>query len=246
MDKLGAMVLGMAFVRGAQAATVSYSFTTPENVAGTAYEGSLGLFDSSLGMLTGVTLELVGELSTEMSVKNNGRNTVKKSRMQTDVDLGFTSSLSVLNNLLHANGLDGAWLELSADTGVFSLAKGETRSFGPYSESGYELLDASSLAWAFSVAGGGNFGLSCFSAVDIMAMLGGNSQLNQITSAACGATITYTYEVAALPLPDLMDDQGGGVVARPVSEPPSLALVGLGVLMAAAGRRARTRRKAGA
>jgi hypothetical protein len=116
-------------------------------------------------------------------------------------------------------------LLLEASTGPLLLAPGTTSTFGPIVSSQSLVLDtlATSL---FSQSGGGSFSLYCENS-DEKRLDGGNTavSLSLVTQAGCGATVVYDY------------------TPYPVSEPATVALIGLGVMGLLASLR-RTRRSA--
>ena len=70
MLKISALIAAMFAVAGAQAATVTYSFADPLATTEISESGSLGLFNSSLGTLTGATLTLDGANQTSITLTN--------------------------------------------------------------------------------------------------------------------------------------------------------------------------------
>lgn len=241
MKKLGSLLVGVALSAGLQAATLSYSFTSDEEYTDFDYTGRLGLFDGSLGTLTGVSLELYGEFTTTLTLGNSGKAAMRKARAMVELDMFFGSTLSALDGLLAQDG--SPWVSWSLDTGNVQVAPHGSVTYGPITDGGMAVIDAGSLLSSFTVAGGGDFGLNCTSLTPTMVILsGGNGWFSQTTTGACSATVTYTYEEAPPPPPFLppTDITGGGGAPIPVPEPPSLAVLGLGLAyMAARGAKAR-------
>lgn len=236
MKKLGLLTLGAALGAGTQAATISYDFTSDQAATDFDYTGRLGLFDSTLGTLTGVTLEVYGEFTTALAIGNTGKNAMRQARVWSDFSMHFSSSLAALDALLTETQEEAPWVRWSMDTGKVQLAPYQTLSWAPVTESGSGFIDAGGLLSSFAAAGGGGFDLSCSTSTLTTVTMGGNGWFNQATTGACYAMVTYTYDEAAPYTPPTQDSLGGGL-PRPVPEPPSLAVLGLGLAyMAARGR----------
>lgn len=208
---LAAVALAALSAGSANAAVISYSFSNPEQTTEIHQNGTLGLFDSTLGTLTGVTLTLNGSETTNFTLTNFAaqQQSVNASGI---VDLFFTSSLAGLN-------LSGSTLHLSASTGLVNVQPTNSESFGPLTAA--DSLVLAPLASLFSVAGGGQFSLSCESLSGVSLIGGGgNITAAQSTTAGCGAQIVYDYQPG-----------------NHVPEPTSMALIGLGALGLASVRR---------
>lgn len=212
-------VLGSLMAAGsASAATLSYSFTHPQAPTEINQTGSLGLFDSALGTLTGVTLALSGESTATISLSNRAAET-QTTRATAFVEMYFSSAFAALNALFAS-----PMISLSATTGFQTLAAGQTASFGPLTDS--DTANVAGLAGilsSFSVAGGGNFGIACESLTGLAIQGGGgNIATSLATTAACGATIAYEYTART---------------TNRTPEPETLALLGLCVVGAGVARR---------
>ncbi len=224
MKRLSILAASLALAASAQAATVSYNFSNAQATTEINQTGALGLFDSNLGTLTGVSLVYGGSVVSGITLTNNASGTETVEAVGT-TSLRFTSTLAPLNGVVStvANRVG-----LTVTTGEQDLAAGASRAFGPLNDAKTNTLDAALSAFlaSFSAAGGGSFNLGCRS-VSGLNLIGGGGNVSsaQTTTAACNAQITYTYTAASTPVP----------------EPTSLALVGLA--LAAAGFTA-SRRKA--
>ena len=212
---LAILAASMALVVGAQAGTVTYSFDYPMEVTEIKQTGSLGMFDPSMGTLTGVALTFKGSNSIDLSLTNR---TVQPQLVDatTGTKFFFGSTLGSLEDLIHsANPV----LVLTADTGLVSLEAGQTSMFPG-------LADNDSITWTssldsilndFVMAGGGAFDLGCQSLSNLtVGGGGGNVSSTQNTKAQCGVSITYTFDDAP--------------PSTNVPEPTAPALVGIAIL----------------
>jgi hypothetical protein len=224
-----AIALGLLAVGAQAASTPTYSFgpigaLTSYGVSnppgsGPALVGTLNLFDTNLGTLTGVTLVLSGSMSTQISATATTASTFQAATL---VFQNFSSTVSGLDSLLVLPTLS------AGPSGVQNLGAGQTASYGPFSDSESITLSTqlNGLLSAFQSNGPGQFNITCGALGGMQnTILGGNVDLSQVTTASCGASVSYTYTPTSTPVP----------------EPTSLALVGLA--LAAAGASA-ARRKA--
>jgi hypothetical protein len=196
-----------------------YGIPLQETTTEISQTGQLGLFNSSLGTLTGATLEIFGSATFSFSGTNSAIQS-QNAILTASTALSWSSSLGALTPFL------GDVISLSFSSGVQTYAVGETKSFGPSNQTGQFSDDLGSILASLQAAGGGQFGLTCNS-LSGFAVQGGGGQISttQTTTAGCGARITYTYTETPPP--------------PGVPEPASLALVGL----ALAGASVATRRR---
>ena len=212
MKSLASFVVGTALALSSNAATVSFSFNNPLQTTDINQTGVLGLFDSSLGTLTGVALKLSGFSTTDLSVNNNsGKN--QNSKVTSFVDLSFGSSLGALNVLLVSGN---PLLSLSASPGPQNLASDAAVSFGPLTDSQSVKPKVATISLSeFSKTGGGEFNITCTSSsrVSILGNADGIGVTPNNSKSNCGGSIDYTYLNA--------------LQVNSVPEPTSLALMGL-------------------
>ena len=208
MKSLAAFVAGTALAMSANAVPLTFSFTNTLQTTEIGQTGVLGLFDSTLGTLTGVALNLTGSSTTQLTLTNNS---VQSQIVQATgtVNLFFGSSLGALSGILAtANPL----LNLSATTGFQTIGSGGSFTSGPLTASQSTAFSVTTIQNSFSNPGGGPLDITCTS-LSGLALTGGGGQIGstQATQARCGGSIEYTFTPTANSVP----------------EPTSLALMGL-------------------
>ena len=207
MKSLAVLFAGTVLAVGANAAIVSFYFSNALGPMEIAQSGNLGLFDTSLGTLTGASLRFNGGISGDIQLTYSnlaaGPASVKGT---TSSDIGINSSLAVIDALF--NGI--ADISLSYTTGFQSMNPGNVYNSPTLTDSDFT-LNVGPLA-ALQAAGGGVFSMSCDSISGFTLTGGGGfSGGSQNTFGQCGAEIIYTFDAAVTQVP----------------EPGSLALVGL-------------------
>lgn len=192
----------------ANAAVISYDAALNLQTTEISQTLSLQKFDSSLGTLESVQVELFGRGVSTVSLTNTAAQ---------EQDFGFASTL----RLAFAGPLSEL-IELSLfDIGMFpadpvSIGSGEIINLRPVDVSNSVTKDVTADLF-LSYIGTDTLDFTCRSRIaNTTDGAGGNLTIHQATEAGCGATVTYTY-TASTPTPN------------PVPEPGSVALLGLGL-----------------
>lgn len=219
---MASLALGASsFATSSQALTVSGgSFSNTLQTTEINQSGTLSLFDSTLGTLTGITFTFTGQGQTSFSATNGAAGSVN-ANISSTIELYYGSTNPLINAAI--NALSNPLVILSSTTGVLSYAPGETKNFGPFNPTD-SFVGTSFASFAPFIGNAGDtFTVSCesFSGIAIQGG-GGNISTSQTTQAACGASIEYQYDEAPPP----------GLPA-----PASLSLIGVGVAAFAAVRR---------
>lgn len=210
MKSIAFFAAAFALSAGANAATISHSFSNPMETTEINQTGNLGLFDSALGALTGVSLSFSGANATQLQLTNNAAQT-QTVRATSTTELYFGSSLAALNTLIVAAN---PVVLLSTTVGPTAINSGASLTLGP-------LTDSDTITWtaqlntilgSFSALGGGDFAVTCQS-LSGLAVQGGGGNVSSVqnTQATCSAAVEYTYTPATQQVP----------------EPGALALVGI-------------------
>jgi hypothetical protein len=207
MKRLSLVAASVVLAASANADTVSGgSFLNAFGPMEIAQSGSLNLFDSSLGTLTGATLTVIGAISGDIQLTYGAAATgTTNIKGTTTSDIGIDSSLAAIDALF--NGF--ADVSLSYTTGFVSMNPGDTYNSPTLTDSKSLIKNFGALA---GLQGVGTFTISCASVSGFGTVGGGGfSGGSQNTTGRCGADIVYTYDAATTRVP----------------EPGSMALVGL-------------------
>ncbi len=209
------------FALNAQAGLISYEFGSPIPLETTeiSQTGNLSLFDSTMGTLTGATLDLFGGASFTYGGTNNSAQ-AQNARITSSTELLWSSSLGALSPILAGNNIS-----LSSNSGVMNYTVGQTRNFGPFLINDTSSSDLFGILASLQNPGGGIFSLTCDSLSGLSVTGGGgNISTTQSTQAGCGARISYNFDTDP---------------PSSVPTPGSLPLFGLGLTGALALRRRR-------
>lgn len=220
---LAAICAALAFA-GANAATVSYSFTNPLSPTDINQTGSLALFDTSLGTLTEATLTVTVNLEGTVSLTNSSASALL-ARVVSTAEVGLGSSLPAVHQVFNHS----SDITLSNNTGFISVPANSIYTTPVFSIHQTSSPDLSAALASLSAPGGGSFTLDCRSMSGAVLSGGGGSvTLGESSDANCGATLTYTY--TPVPPPPASVPVGGAGM---------LGLMGIAML----GLAARLRRK---
>lgn len=208
MRRLYIFALLLALAASGHASTVSFSFSNPLAPASFQQSNNLGLFDTTLGTLTGA--QLTWSIGTVFSVIGTNNSDVSASasyNLGAQVTLG--SSLSSVNSFLPGP-------ITSTFPTSYTYAPRETHTFGPLGGAqgnGYDLSSIlGSLEWFGT--GSDNFAMTCNAASGASGSGSSAVSFSGSVQAQCGAAILYTYDPAVTRVTS-------------VPEPSSLALLGL-------------------
>ncbi|MDP4529930.1 choice-of-anchor E domain-containing protein [Alkalimonas delamerensis] len=220
MKKLQAALLaaGLIAAGSAQASIISHEAWNDHETTDIEQSLSFAQFDASLGSLTSVTLNLLGESISSTILENRAAN---GQTFRYTSELEFTFNLAGLDNVIDLP--DPAFTTTLATTnGSTSLGHGESLDLGTTVDNGVFSLILTSAADLALFTGGDHFSVNCSTlSISSFAGGGGNIDTNQTTTGACGAEIVYTYSTPT----------------AEVSEPWSLWLFGAGLFSFAAMRR---------
>jgi len=193
----------------AQALTISFSDSLPledVEINGTL---SVSKFDPALGVLTGVTFEIVGEIASEITIENDGDD---------DVNVEATTTVEFELDAAELSLDASPDLSISVSTGdvvieddeeeTFSLAASDTLTGSEAPSADFVGLGVINLDFATSTA---------------FAAAGGGSDISFAQAADAGLTFTST------------DYSEAHVVPPAVPVPPSVALMAFGAGVLGAG-----------
>ncbi len=206
-------VLGLLIASGmasaSQAAVVGpITTTTPISATTTDFTGNLvfAKFNSSLGTLTSVTLQIGSDISTKLTVTNLG-TTASSGNARTEVTVTVVDPANSANfNLVN---------DILTPKFSYNLAAGATVTSGTINANGATVTNVFTDAMTlvdFTGSGTISLGVSTFTAT-LLANSGGNTSSTQNTTATATGQVTYTYNVAVVP------------------EPTTIVLLGLGGMM---------------
>lgn len=194
---LSSFGFSLLFAGALSAQTLTYEFGNPIVEATTEINqtGSLGLFDSNLGTLTGAILTIFGSGTTSLTVSSAAATTVN-ARVNIDTALSFSSNLAGVDTLVAD---PGSSFSLLYTTGINSYTPGQTRDFGPLTYEDKAVIDLVSVLGELQAPGGGTFDIIGTSLTS-QSVLGGGGNLTVLlnTQAGIGGRIEYTY----IPVPE--------------------------------------------
>jgi hypothetical protein len=191
----------------AHATTIVETASIP--YTGTDWSNSLsfGLFNSSLGTLTGVTLVLTSDLSTVITV-TNGDTSPSTGSAYTYVVTTVTGSGITIAPLTNVSPPTPAGIWSTAYN--YSLAAGANSTSGTLTGTATSNNSYTSGLSAFTGVGDLTLPASVV-AHTALYNTGGNSTESQVTNADLYGTLTYTYTPAPVPLPSALLLLGPGL-----------------------------------
>lgn len=207
----------------------------PDGSAGhSAYTISVPQFDSTLGLLKSVTLDMLASIQSSFTVTNtttSGNNATIKT-------LDATMDVSIVNPTQVSPPYDGNLTigsnsyvfaspviiavsnkSLAANANLYSTSTGGTSSTGPAqnfsaTNEQTDVYTLSSDMAPFQHAGGGTYTLPVFATADLTTnIIGGNVQLQQNTAANIALLVSYDYEAGVTPEPAAFFLFGTGLIA---------------------------------
>ncbi len=152
-------------------------------------------FDSALGTLNSMSLEIQGSITGSITLQNNSAS---------PQNMSGTTQVSFFAGALAGFSLASPLFTASYGTGVQSVPAGATLVFGPLNASGTTgvMLNNSNLA-PYQTAGGGLFGVSRSTLSGFGISGGGGFAGGSIaTSASMTAAVSYDYAVVKPPIPE--------------------------------------------
>ena len=184
--------------------TISYTTTTPIASSLTDWANTLSFqqFDSSLGTLNSVKIDLNASLSTIISIVNISPTGSSSGNGQTKVSLTVDDAGNNLNNPV---------IEMLSSVFSYSVGPGGTATSGILIQNGTssDTYTTTTLVVLTEFTGPGSILLNASTLTStILTNTGGNTYAAQVTYADLGGAVTYDYD--------------------PIPEPATIAMLGLG------------------
>ena len=174
------------------AALLSGPFTTTTPIASTLTDWSSSLqfpkFNSALGNLTMVQIDLTGSMTTVLTVKNVSSTLPSSGNAKTEIRMTVQDS---------GGNLNFPEIDLLSSAFIFSnLGVGQTVTSGNLTKSGSSSDQYTAAAVLAEFTGPGTIALPANTfTLTWLTNTGGNTVASQVTSAQLTGTVTYSYEV---------------------------------------------------
>lgn len=202
------MVCALCVSVSGQAATVSYGASgggVPSSLTDWSTALSFQKFDSSLGTLNSVKLDLNSAMSTVITVTNNGvspSNGTANTRMRVYVQDAGPNLISPAINWYYS------------DDFLYNLPTGGGVTSDTLTGSGSSSHTYSTAPVLTEFTGSGLISLAASTYTEtVLANNGGNTSANQLTNANLGGMVTYDYTPAPVPEPATIAAIASGAAA---------------------------------
>jgi hypothetical protein len=225
----GAMMVGVAAPANALVTSGGSVLVTaqPTDLSSLSL-GTLNLFDTTLGTLTGISISTVFGFTSTITVSATTSSSGNvRTESAANLQSGTSSINTVLNSLVNVHGtafigagtLTPTAYDLTGSAAGYSVAGGSSQNFSSsIADTSLSFNVGSGNFSVFQASGGGTFSILGNTLTGTLnSNSGGNASASQVTTANLGVSIQYTYDAPITPPTD-------------VPEPASMTLLGIGLL----------------